>query len=80
MREQSQKIGGCGQPATPRGPPIDQHPPRSTPLTRPSQRREIDWIPPKPVYPPQTCLTYLEQCGRYATTNSRRTIGTHPGR
>ena len=37
---------GAGHPATPRGPPIDQHPPRSTPLTRPSQRREIDWIPP----------------------------------
>ena len=45
-REAPKKLEGAGHPATPRGPPIDQHPPRSTPLTRPSQRREIDWIPP----------------------------------
>jgi len=47
VREKRLKnLEGAGHPATPRGPPIDQHPPRSTPLPRPSQRREIDWIPP----------------------------------
>jgi hypothetical protein len=45
-RPHHKRSEGAVIPLRQRGPPIDQHPPRSMPLTRPSQRREIDWIPP----------------------------------
>jgi len=57
-REAPQEMEGVSQPATPSGPPSDQHPPGSKP--QPFHKEWIGWkIPPRLAWPPQTASHIL---------------------
>jgi hypothetical protein len=71
------EMEGVSQPATPSGPPSDQHPPGSKPQPI---RNGSAGNPPSSGLAPKDRLTYLEHCGNRATTNSRRTIRVAPNR
>jgi hypothetical protein len=73
LREQSQKLEGAGHPATPSGPPLTNtlQAPGRKPFHRKRGRLES---PSTADLAPKGRLTYLEHCGKCATTNSRRTM------
>ena len=72
-RQAPTKLEGAGHPATPSGPPFDQHPPGSRPQPL-HRKRGSAGIPSTAGLAPKGRLTYLEHCGKCATTNSRRTM------
>jgi hypothetical protein len=67
------KLEGAGHPATPSGPPLTNtlQAPGRNPLTGKRDRLES---PSTAGLAPKGRLTYLEQCGKWATTNNRRTM------
>jgi len=72
-REAPKKVGGCRPSRYAKRAPVDQHPPGSRPQPSHSKRDRLE-SPSTAGLAPKGRLTYLEHCGKCATTNSRRTM------
>jgi hypothetical protein len=72
-REAPKKVGGCRPSRYAKRAPVDQHPPGSRPQPSHTKRDRLE-SPSTAGLAPKGRLTYLEQCGKWATTNNRRTM------